>query len=197
MKTDAGNNEISPRLTTIFVGEIERQVDFALIALEQLQAGVSDQSRSPLGFRANRTWAAVQSFLGAAGMVSKLLWPISKEQRARGEKLRRLLNVPENSILRPPRRFRDHFEHYDERLHSWSEELGERVFIDANIGSLSNMISPQPDPKAIMRHLDPDNWMLSMRGDEYNVREVATALEEIGKSARAFHEAEPGLDRRE
>lgn len=63
------------------------------------------------------TWCSIQTILVAAGNVSKILWP-NEKYKVRGEKLRQLLNVEKDNPL-SNRKFRNHFEHYDERIEEY------------------------------------------------------------------------------
>src|SRR5690348_1175775 len=112
----------------VFLSEIEWQCQFAERAAEQLQAGA--QRSDTIG-----TWAAVQAILTAAGNVSKILWPPRRESAARGEMLRALLGVGDNNAL-SDRTFRNHFEHYDERIEDWLTSRSSSTYTDQIIGPL-------------------------------------------------------------
>lgn len=80
------------------------------------------------------TWCSIQSILVAAGNVSKILWP-SHKYKLRDEKLRQLLKVEENNPL-ASRKFRNHFEHYDERVEEWFEVNSKGVYEPVLIGAI-------------------------------------------------------------
>lgn len=73
-------------------------------------------------------WSSIQSILIAAANISKILWP-NKKYNLRGARLRKMLNISDDNILRD-RTFRNHFEHYDERIATWFEKQANGVYID-------------------------------------------------------------------
>ena len=95
----------------VFLGEIEYQSQFAAGAAEQLQTCTENSDHIGI-------WSAVQSILIAAANVSKILWPPRPESAPRGAALRALLAIDGNNAL-SDRKFRNHFEHYDERIEDW------------------------------------------------------------------------------
>ena len=96
-----------------FLMEIIFQAKMAEYAFTRLKenANHSDQME---------TWSSIQLILIAAGNVSKILWPGRKANKDRGIQLRRLLKIQDENPI-ADRKFRDHFEHYDERLEKWTE----------------------------------------------------------------------------
>jgi len=95
----------------VFIGEIVLQSKIAELAAKRLSA-------SKESFDQIEVWSSIQSILVAAGNVSKILWPQKEKYAGRGERLRELLKVSEDNILFD-RKFRNHFEHYDERIEDW------------------------------------------------------------------------------
>lgn len=158
----------------VFVREVERQARFGLMAVADLNAALQAQGT-------DRVWCSIQNLLIAAGNVSKLLWP-AKTFEERGKALRQALSVSDDSPL-APRTFRNHFEHFDERLEEWAAAVGARNFVDSNIGP-TGMIAG-PDPASFFRNLDTALMAVTFRGDSYLLRPIASALEEIhGGAAR-------------
>lgn len=105
----------------VFLGEIVLQSKIVQRAAERLKATQNNYDGVEL-------WCSIQSILVAAGNISKILWP-NKKYKARGETLRQLLKVNEDSIL-SNREFRNHFEHYDERIEEWFAKSGSVVYTD-------------------------------------------------------------------
>jgi len=74
-----------------------------------------------------RTWHAIHSILTAGACISRILWPGEKgSKRHRGweatrQKLLAQLAPRLAKSLRD-RTVRDHFEHFDERLHKWARQ---------------------------------------------------------------------------
>ncbi|WP_367330713.1 hypothetical protein [Sphingobacterium multivorum] len=108
----------------ILIGEIALQSQIAKKAAERLLAthDVFDNVE---------TLCSIQSILVAAGNVSKILWP-SQKYKLRGQKLRELLGVEDNNPL-ASRKFRNHFEHYDERVEEWFESNFQGVYVDLSM----------------------------------------------------------------
>jgi hypothetical protein len=159
----------------VFISEIKTQCEFALRAVEEL--------RQELELRdTRRVFFYAQAFLGAAGNVSKLLWPQSPKIPGRGERLRELLRVPDDSPVEP-RTFRNHFEHFDERLEDWAMASRNKVFVDFNVAPAGGIVGP--DPADFMRNLDPNTLTLTFRGETYELGSVERALRDIQKVAEA------------
>lgn len=158
----------------IFQLEIERQCGFAIIAIQDLQKALQAPDMA-------RIWYSVQSFLVAAGNVSKLLWPSSAHIPDRAKELKNSLGVDDSSPL-APRGFRNHFEHFDERLEDWATSSKRKNFVDSNLGP-SGMISGV-DPEDYLRNFDTIKNAVTFRGDEYNLKPMIDAIIELhGKAS--------------
>ncbi|WP_229007426.1 hypothetical protein [Methylophilus sp. Leaf408] len=105
------NDRIKPLAEMVFISEVVKQANIAKRASERLCA-MNDS------FDALEVWCSIQSILVAAGNVSKILWPSRKISIPRGEALRALLSIDDQSLL-SDRKLRNHFEHYDERIEDW------------------------------------------------------------------------------
>jgi hypothetical protein len=162
-------------LLRIFQREVERQTRFALMAFSDLEAALKMGDM-------DRIWYAVQGFLVAAGNVSKLLWPSRPSVPNRGEELRQSLDVPDRSIL-APRKFRNHFEHFDERLEQWAASSQSKNFADSNVGP-TEMISGL-ERCDYLRNLDTTRYAVTFRGDTYHLRRLVEALSNLYVKAAA------------
>jgi hypothetical protein len=111
---------MDPRLLRIFQLEVVTQCQFAIMAIEDLENALKDMNdmNRPASNGMTRIWYSIQAFLIATGNLSKLLWPSTPAILERGSELRASLSVEDNSCLQP-RTFRNHFEHYDERLENF------------------------------------------------------------------------------
>lgn len=164
-------------LLEIFHREVERQSRFGLIASADLDAALECGDM-------DRIWYSVQSLLGAAGNASKLLWPPQPQTPKhpqpqipkRGEDLRESLGVPDSSPLEP-RAFRNHFEHFDERLEQWATSSQRRNFTDSNVGT-TGMISGL-DPGDYLRNFDTKEYAVTFRGDKYPLKPIIEALQDL------------------
>ena len=153
----------------IFQGEVERQCRFALIAVEDLNQALSTDDR-------DRIWYSIQAFLVAAGNVSKLLWPTRPLLPERGAELRESLSVSDESLLEP-RKFRNHFEHFDERLEEWATSSERRNFADSSIGPPGMIVGLEPGD--FLRNFDTTNFAVTFRGDVYHLQPVTEAIREL------------------
>jgi hypothetical protein len=131
-----------------------------------------------------RLWYSVQAFLGAAGNISKLLWPAYRKGEElipqRGPELRASLAVEEDSPL-APRTLRNHFEHFDARLEAWAVSSTPRGFVDSNIGPAS-MVSGF-DPGHCLRNFDTVNFAVTFQGETYRLRPIIEAIQAIYQRA--------------
>ena len=164
-------------LLRVFQGEVERQCKFSLIASNDLISALKSVDM-------DRIWFSVQAFLVAAGNISKLLWPSREIIKTRGLELRTSLGVDCNSPLEP-RTFRNHFEHFDERLEKWATSSQRRNFADSNIGPSGMIVGL--DAGDFLRNFDATNYVVTFRGDTYNLRPIIHAIEKL--YAKAIVEA--------
>jgi hypothetical protein len=176
-------------LLQLFQREIALQATFALDAIERFHAAVErydEQFRFVPGkwgsndeaIRRAHTdiWSAAQSFLVAAGNVSKCLWGINLDDGARAERraLRISLGVSESSPLKS-RSLRNQYEHFDERLAEWhAETSGNISLIDLSVAS--------PFPAAAdvaLRNFAPERSALTFRGTEYELQPLIDELQRV------------------
>lgn len=168
----------------IYVAEIVRQASYALAAARR----ALHLSRDPT--RRSEAWPAVQSFLTATSIISKLLWPVRAEgahvkarwRRFRADRLRTELMVCDASALRA-RNVRDSADHFDERIddlvrdqripRSWTE-LTDEEFVR------------QPAP---FRAIDPDTSEVLAGHDRMALGPVVTELNAV---LRRCEDIEPG-----
>jgi hypothetical protein len=166
--------KMEPFVTKVFLSEIVTQCDFALRAMDLLRRSLAAKDTRGV------FWSA-QALLGATGNVSKLLWPSATKYSGRGNELREALGVSDDSPV-APRTFRNHFEHFDERLDQWAAKSKRHNFVDSNIAGLGAIGGI--DPEDFLRNLDPTTLNLSFRGDSYDLRTVDAALRKIHETAR-------------
>jgi hypothetical protein len=148
-----------------FLSEIIFQVDMAEHAANNLKGSTSN-------FDKMETWGSIQLILIAAGNVSKILWPVSKESADRGAQLRKLLNI-ENDNLISDRKFRNHFEHYDERLEKWTENR--RGYFDF----VMNPSMQSFGYENISRGYNVDTNTLVFQGETLDLNVIVDALKKI------------------
>jgi hypothetical protein len=166
-------SKLKPLTEQVLISELVMQAKFAKLAAKQLEQATEF----------TETWAAIQSILVAVGNVSKILWPARKIYKARGEHLRKLLQIDEDNLL-TDRTFRNHFEHYDERIENWLNDNSTAVYTDPVI----DPFEPQPWslPKVYHRKYNPVSKVLTFRDENIDLSEVLTAIADILKKCRFF-----------
>jgi hypothetical protein len=158
----------------VLIGEIVLQSKIAYRAADRLKATHDN-------FDNVEVWCSIQSILVAAGNVSKILWPIRKDYKSRGEKLRQLLNVNEDNFLFD-RKFRNRFEHYDELIDDWFNTQSSAVYSDLAMNpSLRGSMATNDH-----RGYNSFNNTLIFRGESLDLSEVLNALEEILNNCRPY-----------
>jgi len=161
----------------ILIGEIVLQSKIAQRAAERLRATHDN-------FDHVETWCSIQSILVAAGNVSKILWP-NEKYKIRGERLRQLLKVEKDNPL-SNRKFRNHFEHYDERIEEYFKDNSQGVYIDLAMNpSLRSGIFNDP-PLNTHRGYNSFNNSLVFRNETLYLDEVLTALDNILNNCKSY-----------
>lgn len=153
----------------IFQQEVERQCKFSLLALQDLDQALQNRDM-------DRIWYSVQSILVAVGNISKILWPPRPLLPERGAELRASLFVSDDSPIEP-RTFRNHFEHFDERLEAWATSSTRQNFVDSNVGPTGMIVGLEPGD--FLRNFDSTLFAVTFRGDVYDLRPIADAVREI------------------
>jgi len=169
-----GDSQMKALAEQVFIGEIVKQAKIARRAAERLPATTDH-------FDQLEFWCSIQSILAAAGNVSKILCPQRKKSTARGEMLRALLNVDDRNLL-SNRKFRNHFEHYDERIEEWFEKNRSTVYMDSKIDQFESIWGH--NPANLHRAYDPFTQTLTFRGESVDLAAVLNALEEIRHKCR-------------
>ena len=161
----------------IFIGEITLQAKIAQRAAERLSA-THDK------FDHLETWCSIQSILVAAGNVSKILWP-NEKYKIRGENLRRFLKIENNNPL-SSRKFRNHFEHYDERIEEYFKDHSDGVYTDLAMNPSLNSGILGDGPLDTHRGYNSFNNTLVFRGETFDLDSVLTALEDILNNCKPY-----------
>ncbi len=131
-------------LEKAFIREIEIQCEYGLVAYAHMLEAIT---RSML----RGVFCGVQSFLVAAGNVSKIFQPAPLNSRPklfkqrcqqRGEDLRALFALDVTAPILD-RTLRDQFEHYDEAIEDWWSK-GHTLIVDQNVAigmTMNSLIS--------------------------------------------------------
>lgn len=187
-------------LQRVYVGEIKTQCRFAINAVEALNHALQrlgscrpDVQTERQFFHAE-VFRQTHSFLTHASNVSRLFWPPVPKQRdseteaayqsrigrldkiQRASCLRNLYKLEDDNCLRN-RTLRDHLEHYDERLDHWRQTSENRNIVSDTIGSLNSIVGLAATD--LMRWFDPSSNSFRFRGEEYNLQELATAIDRL------------------
>lgn len=126
-------------------------------------------------------WCSIQSILVASGNVSKILWPPKMENKNRGIELRKMLKIEDNNIL-ASRKFRNQFEHYDEKIEEWFINQSSAVYTDLAMNPSQNSLMSQ----TVNRGYNSIDNTLVFRGEILNLNEVLNSLEEILDKSKPF-----------
>ncbi|WP_156962578.1 hypothetical protein [Salinisphaera hydrothermalis] len=126
---------------------------------------------------------SIHSLLTHASNISRLFWPpigrgkngAKKEER--GRILRERVGLPNENHPLKKRTLRDHLEHFDERIDSWRETSARKNYAQDLIGP-QNMIQGL-DPADMMRWYDPDRKRFMFRGEEFDMQELVSAINEL------------------
>ena len=167
------NKKLNPLAEMALIGEIVTQSKFAERAADRLAKSTDSVE----------VWGSIQSILVAAANVSKILWPVGKPYMARGKYLRQLLGVDDNNLL-SDRTFRNHFEHYDERIEDWFDNNSSAVYMDSRIDPFEP--TPWSLPQFSHRSYNPVRQTLTFRNESIDLAAVLSALAEIREKCRFF-----------
>src|SRR5215211_1209315 len=152
-----------------FQVEVERQCQFAMIALQDLEEASSNSDGKLF-------WYSVQNLLVAVGRISRLLWPPDPLFPNRWAELRETLDVGEDSPLRALE-FVKHFEHFDRRLESWYVTSEQRRFFDSYTEPLDVLAETAPEDR--FRGYETEKKAILFHGETYEIGQVSRAVEEL------------------
>jgi len=102
-----------------------------------------------------------------------ILWP-TKKYKARGERLRQILSVEDDNIL-SNRAFRNHFEHYDERIEEWFRDTPRAVYTDLSMNPSMQGLGADNTHRG---YNQVDNTLV-FRGEVLDLKKVKKALHVI------------------
>jgi hypothetical protein len=158
-----------------FQVEVERQCQFAMIALQDMEEASANSDGKLF-------WYSVQNLLVALGRVSRLLWPPDPLFPSRGSELRESLGVSEDSPLKALK-FVEHFDHLDKRLETWYVTSEQRRFFDSYTEPLDVLADTAPVDR--FRGYDTENNAILFQGEAYELSPVSRAVEELQGRAEA------------
>ncbi|HEV2810808.1 MAG TPA: hypothetical protein VGV93_10495 [Acidimicrobiales bacterium] len=190
---------MDPIALRAFQREVAKQCRFALASIDLLNRAnqtlaelwaedfPSKESRQQTEVTQYQLWFSIQSFLISAANISKLLWGTkagtnaekwAKRKRERLQ-VRTSLGVADNSILKLSPEFRNHYEHFDERIEDWAERSSSacHVLLNDVIGATATVHGLDSD--SFMRSYDPATQRLSFRGETFEIIPVVEAINQL------------------
>lgn len=124
--------------------------------------------------RNDTIFISIHSFLSHCALVSKLL--TAQDDSDPGIIISQILNIANSSIIHN-RTFRDHLEHYYERLKRWIDKYP----ININIGTYN--IGPKDAFKVsnllFVNHYDPKTEIFTFLNEDLNLREMYKEVSKI------------------
>ena len=153
--------------------EVERQCQFAMIALQDMEEASANSDGTLF-------WYSVQNLLVAVGRISRLLWPPDPLFPKRGAELRDSLGVGDDSPLKALG-FVEHFEHFDKRLETWYAKSEHRRYFDSYTEPLDVLAETAPEDR--FRGYETDKNAILFHGETYELGPVTSAIEELQRRA--------------
>ena len=156
-----------------FQREVERQCQFAMIALQDMDEASANSDGKLF-------WYSVQGLLVAVESISRLLWPPNPDASERGAALRENLGVGEDSPLKS-RDFVERFLRYEESLEEWHESSEHRRFFDSYTEPLDVLAETPPEDR--FRGYQLEENALLFHSETYELAPISQALEELQRNA--------------
>lgn len=175
---------------SIYLREANTQAGLAIgaaIALNNALQSSNEESRGTAinwdrkKFIHGEIFRSLHSLLTHASNISKLFWPSATKGKteaqriARGQLLRGRLGLPDNGHTLQDRRFRNHLEHFDERLDNWRETSSRKNYVQDFIGPKGSIFGVEETD--IMRWFDPQSKQFVFRGETFDIQELITSIE--------------------
>lgn len=148
------------------IREISTQCHFARLAYENIEK----KSAKPT----DQAFTSIHSFLSHAANVSKMLKSKGKSVKSIGE----VIDISNESLIHE-RTFRNHLEHYDERLKKWISKFGNGARIGTyNIGPRTMFNSSNT---ILVSHYDPQSKTFTFVDEDFDLNALNTEVERIHK----------------
>ena len=151
------------------IREIWTQAHFAEIAYSHIDPKATSGN--------DAVFSSIHSFLSHCAMVSKML--SANYDAATPQTIENVLGISTTTIH--TKTFRNHLEHYDERLRRWIGQRGVNIMIgDYNIGSKSALQIPN---MVFVRHYDPNSQMFTFVNDDFDLGAMSSEVQRIKRIA--------------
>lgn len=145
------------QLEDIFLRELLRQCEMALASANEFNATMSAE-RADVG----EAFRKLDEIAVCSGRIAQILWP-TQGDKARGDALRQLLNVADDSVLRE-KNLRNQIEHFDEGIDAWAKQ---------SIGTGD-----------VLRHWIPAEKIYALRGKEFAIEKIMLAVADLAAILR-------------
>ncbi|WP_138437635.1 hypothetical protein [Marinobacter shengliensis] len=167
-------------LLRIYLEQAKQECQLAFQAIEQLNDAIASKgAKDPFG--------PAQAMVHHAAAVSRIFWPpggknktARQRSQSRGEALRKAIGVRHGHPVQN-RTLRDHFEHFDERLDDWAEKSKNRNIVKQLVGPRSAIGGDAITDEDIIHHYDPATKVYAFRGEQFDVQELASGLDDINR----------------
>ena len=153
----------------IFQTQVLLQCKFVLLASDTVNTAVTDGD-------AIGTFSALQALLNAAANISKAFWGSGAQLIDERLALRQSVGVMDDSPLKLVA-VRNHFEHIDERIDRWWKDSEAHNHVDLFIGPHATISGIKDSDR--FRAYDPNTADVVFWGDEFNVRDLVSAIEQL------------------
>lgn len=156
-----------------FQREIERQCQFAMIALQDMDEASANSDGKLF-------WYSIQNLLVSVGRISRLLWPPDENNSERGAALRASLGVDDDSPLKP-RKHVEYFENFDECLENWQQNSEHHRFFDSYTEPLDILAETAGGDR--FRGYDAEHHAILFHDEPYYLGPISTAVDELAERA--------------
>lgn len=156
-----------------FQREVERQCQFAMIALQDIEEANANSDGKLF-------WYSIQNLLVAIGRISRLLWPPDSQNSERGAELRESLDIDDDSPLRS-RTYVDYFARFDEQLEDWYERSEHHRYFDSYTEPLDVLAETKGGDR--FRGYDTEKEAILFHGEPYYLKPVSEAIEVLCEKA--------------
>lgn len=95
--------------------------------------------------------------------------------------LTNFLDIGKISVLQS-REFRNHFEHYDERIEEWANKMTSNIIVDSNVVPSYMIAGYSKESK--MRNFDPDTFELTFKDKSYKFLEAVNAVRKLLEASK-------------
>jgi hypothetical protein len=152
------------------IREISTQALFAEISYSHIEPKAAAGT--------DAVFSSIHSFLSHCVMVSKML--AAEDDGKPPKSIGGILGIPDASVIHQ-RRFRNHLEHYDERLKKWIGKFGvNRMIGTYNIGPKSMFQDPN---MLFVSHYDSSSQVFTFVNEDFDLGNLSEELKRIKENA--------------